>query len=54
MKLEGKVAIISGAAAGSTYLFSNAVIPEFNKQGGGVILDTASATAPRIDGGFSL
>jgi len=31
----------------STYLFCHAVIPEFRKQGGGVILNTASATALR-------
>jgi meso-butanediol dehydrogenase/(S,S)-butanediol dehydrogenase/diacetyl reductase len=32
----------------STYLFCHAVIPGFKKQGGGVILNTASATALRV------
>ncbi len=54
MKREGKVAIHTGAAASSTYLFSNTVIPEFKEQGGGAILDAASATTLRIDGDFSL
>ncbi len=31
----------------SMYLFCHAVVPEFKKQGGGVILNTASATALR-------
>lgn len=32
----------------SMYLFCHAVVPEFKKQGGGVILNTASATALRV------